>query len=85
MRKVETYKGFKITYTKHSSGFNMWNIRIQKSKFKGTRREKYYLKNISTYQSKLSEAKEEARFFINTLQRINWQSSGLENAKYLPK
>lgn len=83
-KRNEKYKGFDIEYFIVPKGFNQYKITISKYRFKGTKREEYFMEHIETYTSKLEEARKEARNFIDNLGEINWSSQGLSKATYLP-
>jgi len=83
----ESYKGFDIEFFIVPKGFNSFKITITRHRFKGTRREEYYLKMIDAYTSKLAEARKIARKFIDELDvdNLDWRSQGLSKAYWLPE
>lgn len=83
--KSETYKGFKIEFSKSRKGFNMYNVNITKYKNKGFREEEYIFERLPTYTSKKSEALVMAKNFIDkNEQKLVFRSNGLSKANYLP-
>ena len=85
MVKNEIYKGFNINFFIDRGAFNMYDVTITKFRFKGTRRQEYFLEIIDTYKSRKKDALRIAKNYIDNLDKIKWASSGLSRAKYLPK
>ena len=84
---TELYKGFSIEFFIVPKGFNSYNITITRYRFKGTRREEYYMKIIPTVEHTLSVARKIARDFIDGLDvdNLDWRSNGLGKAYWLPE
>ena len=73
--RKERYKGFEIEYSIVPTGFNTYTISIRRSKEKGRW---FFYQRISTYTSKLIEARKIAKKYIDGLGRIKWNWNGRE-------
>ena len=80
----ENYKGFEITY-KYSYVSGFWEAWVRKFKCKGTRQEEYYSDYLpDLFVKTIKEAKLEVHKHVDNLGKINYQTSGMSRATWLP-
>jgi len=76
-------KGLTVNIEKDSYGhYNAW---VTAKRFKGTRRQEYISERIITYKKSKPDAMKIIIKEINSMFPLKWNSSGLFEAKYLPK